>query len=266
MAKLDDIVSNKTLYPDDQVITLADGTTATLGSVRGGYLRTADYTRKTQDLSAAQRRLEEDKAANDAAIAQAREDLVKLAEKAQAQPNPQNLTSDQQIDKLLQEDPAARRLWDKAERAEKRAEAIETQMRQAQEHWQRQQQDNVRQYHERTIAQLQQKDPSLDRDALTRYALDNGIARLDKAYELMTEETRWSEREKTVRDEERRKAEHEIRQQQAVLPVRRSFVPPPADNADIGEFNSVQEGFEKAARAAENDPEIQALMWGQTGA
>lgn len=258
MPKLDDILMNKTQYPDDQTIQIADGSTVTLGELRGGYLRTADYTRKTQELSESRRRFDEERAANDAALAQAREDLTKLAERATQTAAQPELTDDQKIDQLLRSDPAARRLLQQVEAANQRAERIEKAWVEAQRRAEEQRQQQITAYHERTIEALTEKDPSLDRSALTNYALRNGIVNLEIAYRDMNREKVWAEREKAVRDEERKKAEDSLKLQQAVLPVRHAFTPP-----SLGQDEP--KTMDDAAEAAHRDPEIQAILWGQAG-
>lgn len=258
MPTLDDYLNDKQAYPDATTITLADGVETTLGQLRGGYLRDADYRRKTQALADERRRLDEEKAAHDSALTQAREDLAKAAERAARGTSAEDLDEDTQIERLLRKDPAARKLMEKIDKLSAAAEANEKRWQEAREAAQRNQAAQYQRFHEQTLAKLREKDPTLDRDALIDYARENGIARLDIAYRDMMRDKDIERAVKEAREEERAKAQEAAkRTTQPLIPTRR-VIPPSLGKDD-------PKTFEEAAEAAQNDPEIQAIIYGTAG-
>lgn len=247
MPGLSDILADKTKYSDDQKITLADGVETTLGELRGGFSRSDDYTRKTQQVAREREAFAREKAEFERAKADAEAQLAALAEKVVTrQPD----TTVDEIERHLQQDPVARKLVEKIDNVTKKAEEAAQRATKAEEALRNQQQNYIADQHRRVLATLKQRDPNLDETDLVRFAQENYIPRLDLAYRLYTEDTRIKSQVESAREEARKEAYERAKRDlaQPVIPQRR-VVHTTLDK-------DAPKTFDEAAEAATRDPEI----------
>lgn len=252
MPTLDDYLSNKQQYPDDQKISLADGVETTLGQLRGGFMKDSDYRKKTADVARERERFERDRSDWETARYDAEAKLTDLAKQLVSQ-RPE--ASRDEIEDALERDPVAKRLATQLEAVTKKLGALEQATVTNQNTAKMHEQAWLAEQHRRVLNQIKQHDPSLDTEELVRFAKDNMVPRLDHAYRLMTYERQIEASAKNARDaglkEGFDRAKTELNQ--PVLPSRRLFTP--AEDAP--------KTFEQAADRALQDPEILKIINGQ---
>lgn len=254
MPSLQDLLDDKKNFPDDRKITLADGIETTLGELRGGYMKDADYRQKTSRLAREREEFSTERARFEQDRQEAEAQLAKLVEQAVTRGAPVSQQQDE-WEAYAQRDPVARRLM--SELAEVKTKQSQWEQKQA-EYEQRLHQQQQALYidqHRRALAALKSKDPDLDEGNLVQYARDNAIPRLDLAYRLLTEEKRFkSEVDKAKENASKEgyeKAKRELAQ--PMLPSRRVAPSVP---------ETAPKSFDEAAEAALRDPEILATMEG----
>jgi len=251
MATLAEILEDKKTYPDDQKITIS-GVETTLGDLRSGYMKDADYRKKTTAIAEARRDLDRRQADFEAARLDAEAKLEAMAAKIiRRDPD----TTDTELQGRLEADPVAKRLMDmvtgltsKIETLNKEVETTKTTLAQGKR-------QALVDQHRRVLSLLRQHDPNLDEQALVQFAKDNFIPRLDIAYRVMTEETRTQAAVKTATEKAKKEGLEEGKKlgAQPIIPARKAAAKLPY-NAP----KTVDEAFE----AAQNDPEILAIMTG----
>lgn len=255
MANLNDILTNKSQYPDDQKIMLADGVEATLGELRGGFQRQADYSRKTQEVARDRRELEtaqqtflESKAEAEGQLAAMARDVIERAARA-GQP-----MSGQQALDLVEQDPVGKQLRQELRSQSTELAEVKQHLAELREEARKQVLAQYAWSHRRTLDRLKTSDPELDEGSLIEFAKQKRIPDLEDAYRLSTEEARWAKREATARSEERTKALDEAKRTllQPPIPQRRTIPPSP----------DAPKTLDEAADAAANDPEILAILQG----
>lgn len=253
MAKLDEIIANKKDYPDDQTISIG-GVEVTLGEIRGGYLKDADYRKKTTELSHQREEFYRDYAAKTAALAQAQKQLEALAQAA-ARQSPQSTTDE--IEEEIHRNPIAQRLVGKIQELEqvlvpmaKALVAMDAQMKNAAV-------AATAQYHQRVLADIVTKDPSVKPEELVEYARTNQIPNLYLAYRDMTRD-----RAIEAAKEEARKAALEegklLGKKEAmapIIPARHATPKPPTEKIL---------SLEEAAEAAKQDMDVMGPLLGMT--
>jgi hypothetical protein len=256
MPTLEEFINNKTSYPDDTKIALADGVETTLGQLRTGYMKDADYRRKTAEVAEQRRTLTEQQTTWEAARIEAENKLADVAKRLLSE---RPTASRDEMEDYLANDPVAQRLVSTIGTLEKRLESIE---KTTTENAQRQQ-EMTRTYladqHRRVLTALKTKDPELDEQELINFARENYIPRLDHAHRLMTYD-KGVEAEKKSAREEGRKAGYEkarLELMQPKLDARRVMAP-------VGDKDAPKT-FDDAATAALNDPEIQKILTGDAG-
>ena len=147
--------------PSETYIVKIDGeeSEVTLEELRDGYQRQADYTRKTQELSAERDRLRQAEA-----IASALESDPEGTLQALQRSFGIDISSPQELEEWEELDPTEQKLRE----LEKKIE---------------QQEQTQRQQHvEREVTNLQEKYGEFDAKELLRHAVKNGISNLDAAY------------------------------------------------------------------------------------
>lgn len=253
MANLNDILGDKGKYADDIKITLADGVEATLGELRGGFRREADYTQKTQQVAREREVFSREKADFERAKSEAEAHLAQLAEKLVIK-NPEAPADE--IERHLQTDPVARKLVERIDGFGKKAEEAVARAQRAEDALKNQQQSYIADQHRRVLATLKQTDPTLNEEDLVRYAQSNYIPRLDLAYRLFTEDSRTKKQLEDVREEARKEAYDRAKRElaQPVIPQRR-IVTTTLDK-------DAPKTFDEAAEAAARDPEIISTLMG----
>lgn len=253
MAKTwDEVLTDRTTYPDDMIMSLADGTEVPLSDLRAGYLKDADYRRKTSDL--ARQREEFEKTATDRAqaLADAEARLRQMAE--QLQTRQPNATKDE-VQEQLESNPIAKRLFDKIAALEQAMPNIAKAMTVLDQRQKDSQIAYLAEQHRRVIHHLKEQDPELDVEGLTKFAQERYIPRLDDAYHVMNREKLLEKARKEAKEEGQKLGYEKAKKDLAVpamLPGRR-HVTPAADAP-----KTLDEAFDRAAQ----DPEIMGLLTG----
>ena len=254
MPSLQDLLDDRKKYADDLKVTLADGVESTLGELRGGFMKEADYRQKTakvardrEELSAAQSKFEQDRQ-------EAEAQLASLVERAVTRDAPAN-QQQAELDAFLQRDPVARHLTQKLSTVEAKLAEQEKRAVANEQRLQQQQQAMLVDQHRRALAALKSRDPDLNEQELVQFAQENAIPRLDLAYRLHTEDKRWKTESDKIKEKAQtdgyEKAKRELAQPQ--LPHRRVAPAVPED---------APKSFDDAADRALRDPEILATMEG----
>lgn len=252
MPTLDEIIADKKTYPDEQSITLAEGTEVTLGQLRAGYMKDADYRRKTSDIARQREDFDRDRTSREQALQDAEAKLMQLAQ--QVVHREPDLTRDE-VAEYIERDPIAQRLMGKIAELEKTikplAEAvvgIDDRMKQSSMQYMAEQ-------HRRVLAWLKDKDPDLDADGLVKFAQENYIPRLDMAYKLYRYEDQVkSEREK-ARQEGEKKGREETKKElvSPMLPLRRTVATKP---------EGAPKTFDEAISRASKDMDVMGPLMG----
>lgn len=254
MPSLQDIIDDKKNFPDDRKITLADGIETTLGELRGGYMKDADYRQKTSRLA----REREEFAAERTRFEQDRQEaevqLSKLVEQAVTRGAPVD-QQQAEWDAFVQRDPMARRIMSEIGELKQAAKQWEQKQKEYEERLHQQQQALYVDQHRRALAAIKTKDPDLVEGDLVQFARENAIPRLDLAYRLFTEDKRMKSEIDKAREnaskEGYEKAKRELAQ--PMLPSRRVAPSVPED---------APRSFDEAADRALRDPDILATMEG----
>lgn len=244
MPSFDELIADKKTYPDDTKITMADGVEVTLKDLRGGFMKDADYRRKTADLSRQREEFERDRSEREHALQDAESRLQELAK--QVVGSHPHASRDEVAD-ILAQDPVAQRLLQRMEQHE----GVMKQMAEAITAMDGRFKQGAMEYmvnqHRRALANLKQKDPDLDEGELVRYAKERQIPRLDDAYRLMNHDRILeTERKKAAEEAEKRTTERVKREMAAPqIPVRRA----PALAPDAPK--TMDEALERATRDEE---------------
>jgi len=256
MPSLADILDDKKNFPDDRKITLADGIETTLGELRGGFMKEADYRQKTSKLAREREEFVGEKQRFEQDKTEAEAQLAKLVEQAVTRGAPRD-QQQAEWDAFVERDPLAKRLMTELQGVNTKMSALEEKTKVYEQRIAEQQQALLRDQHLRVLAALKSRDPDLNEQDLVNFCRENAIPRLDLGYRLFTEDKRMkSEIDKTkeaAAKEGYEKAKRELAQ--PALPHRR-VAPSVPENAP----KSMDEAFDAAAR----DPEILATMEGLT--
>lgn len=258
MPSLQEILDDRKGFPDDRKVTLADGAETTLGELRGGYMKDADYRQKTSQLARGREELQTAQAKFEQDRAEAEAQLAALVEKAVTRGAPAVQQQDE-WQAYLERDPVAKRLHARIESFEAKFAEQEKRAAEHEERLKAQQQALLVDQHRRALAAIKSRDADLDEQQLVNYARENAIPRLDLAYRLFTEDKRMKAEVDKVRETTSKEAYEKAKRdlaQPAQLPNRR-VAPSPPETAP----KSMDEAFDMAAR----DPEILATMEGLGG-
>ena len=245
MASLTELLENRTQYPDATKITLADGVETTFGDLRSGYMKDADYRKKTSEVAEQRRALNTERQSFMEARAEAQAQLEALAEKVvKRDPTIQKT----ELDEELESNPLAKKLMERIAKAEERAADADKKAAQIEAGLRQREEAAMVEAHRQVARALKEKDPDLDEEKLFDYAKTHYIPRLDLAYELMTKSTR----EAKIAEEAKQKGIEEGRRiaAQPRIPERRTVSAPSDANAP--------QSFDEAMDAALQDPEILA--------
>lgn len=220
MPTFDELIADKKTYPDETKVTLADGVEVTLGQIRGGYMKDADYRRKTADLARQREEYERDRAERELALQDAEARLQELA-KQLVGTYPEK-TRDEIAD-IMSQDPVAQRLVSRIEQLEGAFQPLAEAILRLDAQLKNDAMASMVNQHRRALAYLKQHDPDLDEAELIRFAKARQIPRLDDAYRLMNHDNLLAaERKKAAEEAEKRayeKAKRELATPQ--IPVRR---------------------------------------------
>lgn len=251
MAKLDEVVADKSTYPDEMKISLAEGVEVTLGEVRAGYLKDADYRKKTQGLARDREKLQQERAERESAYMEAEERLMELA-RGVVQQNPGATPTE--VKEELQLHPEARKLMTRIDELGKTVETLQSTLKQRDEASVNAYKANLVRQHQTALAQLKKDDPELDEQELIEFARSNAIPRLDVAYRAM----KWPDALAKAKQDGAKEGYDKAKKESPILPVRRTT---PVRSKD----DKKPKTFTEAADAAIADPEIQKIMAGEGG-
>lgn len=252
MATLQELLSDRTKYPDDTKITLADGVETTIGEVRKGYLMESDYRKKTSQVAEAKRNLDYERQQFDAARADAEAKLQAMADRLVRQHPDQ---SQSELEASLAADPVAKALAEQVKALNVQVQQLKQATGTIAQNIDASRQNEMVSQHRRVLSELRRSDPELDETELVSYARSNYVPRLDLAYRLLTEE----KRTKKLLEEATRKAKEEgimEGKRQAIaptIPQRARFLAPELDK-------EAPKSFDEAADRAAQDPEILTLL------
>lgn len=220
MPTFDELIADKKTYPDDTKVTMADGVEVTLAHLRGGFMKDADYRRKTADLARHREEFDRDRTEREHALQDAETRLQELAKQVVgAHPKADR----DEVADILAQDPVAQRLVTRIEQLEGAfkplAEAIVNMDRRFKEDTM----SNLVNQHRRALAYLKQQDPELNEEELINFAKTRQIPRLDDAHRLMNhDKTLAAERKKATDEADKKGYERAKRELSAPqIPVRR---------------------------------------------
>lgn len=254
MPTLQEILDNRKDFPDDRKITLADGVETTLGELRGGYMKDADYRQKTSRLARDREELLSERQRFEQDRQEAEAQLAKLVEQAVTRGAPRD-QQQAEWEAFVERDPFAKRLMAEVSETKAKLQEFEKKTQTYEQQLQAQQQAMLVDQHRRALAALKSRDPDLDETQLVNFARENAIPRLDLAYRLLTEDKRIKDEVTKAKEaaakESYEKAKRELAQ--PMLPHRR-VAPSVPENAP--------KDFDEAADRALRDPEILAHMEG----
>lgn len=254
MPSFEELLNDKTTYPDDRKVQLAEGIEVTVGDLRGGHLRRDDYSRKTatlarerQELETAKGQLQADREEAERALAEMAKDVVAKTRAAGQEPGKAD------IEEELERSPIARKLMETVQTLTKRLDENDQRAKKQEEALVAHETTWYADKHRQVLGFLKSRDKDLNEEELIEYAKQHRIPFLDVAYKAYRSEHLVEEARKTGR-EEGDKAGYERGKKEAVspsLPIRRTPTPLPAD---------APKTFEEAADAALKDPEIQESL------
>ena len=253
MPTLHEYLENRTAYPDSTTITLADGVETTLGDMRSGYMKDADYRKKTSDLADKRRAFDTERQEWEVARLDAEARLTELA-KTLMTANPGMTRKD--AEEELEDDPRAKKLNQKIAQLESKLGQYDDLIARHEQRLRGAEETYVADQHRRVIADLKSRDADLDVEELITYAKSHYIGRLDDAYKAMRHDTLVERAVKdateTARKEAYEKAKLEL--MQPVISPRRVVTSQLAENAP--------KSLDEAAEAAMQDPEILKIIAG----
>lgn len=219
MPTFDQLIEDKKSYPDDTKITMADGVEVTLGQLRGGFMKDADYRRKTSDLARQREEFERDRVEREHALQDAEARLQELAKQVVgAHPG---ATRDEVAD-ILAQDPVAQRLIQRIEQQDGVLKQLVEAVVSMDKRFKEGAMEYMANQHRRVLAHLKQQDPDLDEAELVRFAKERGIPRLDTAYREMNHDKILETERKKAAEEAEKKGYERAKRELATptIPVR----------------------------------------------
>lgn len=268
MPTLAEILDDPKGYPNDRKITL-EGVDTTLGELRGGYLKDADYRQKTTALARERDSFSREKADFEQARTDAEAQLARLAEAALQKATPTGTApTPDDVEQYLQKDPVAARLVARIEKLNTRLDEVAKKDTEREAQVRAQQEAYVADLHHRAMQTIAQRDPYFadpaKREEFTKWAVAQGIPRVDWAYShyLVTQgllDARVKEAEGKAKETASKEAYDKARKELAspVIPARRVIQTTLAEGAP--------KTFDEAQDAAMRDPEILSLLEGYSG-
>ena len=228
MPSLTDVLRNREAYPDDQSITLSDGSTVKLKELRDELMPKADMTRITQQWGDRERSLQQAVEGYQAQLAQA----------LQEQQNKGAMPTGNLSYEDLQKDPVLRHL----------TERLDTALNRLQMH----EQGYLRDRYTQQLQTLKFTDEA-DKRKFLDFAVGNKMTDLDQAHRLYTRDR---DLENAVKEAEQRGIERGRKEARTVVPMgsRRAVAPdaPPPKTLD------------EALARAESDPEMWSTLRGES--
>lgn len=226
MPKLEDVIADKKTYPDETKITLAEGTEVTLGELRGGFMKDADYRQKTSTLARQREEFDQDYARRKAELADAEERLQELAKQVvQAKPE---ITRDE-VAEVLERDPVARRLVGRIQQLEEALKPLASAVLGIDQRMKQGQLEYVAEQHRRALAWLKEQDPDLDENALVEFARKEYIPNLVHAHKVFKYEESLKKAREDAKAEGHKEGYDKAKKEVSapVIPLRRPVVVSP---------------------------------------
>lgn len=233
----DEVLTDRTQYPDDTKVTLANGKETTVGEMRNKLGLKSEFHAHTTKIADEKRQLESKYQQDMQAAAQAIQQAQQASTRATGTPdNFEAYLSDQTFGPMA-----------------KRIQALDAQMAKIgaiEQRMQQHEQAFLTDKYSQVLTKLKQADPNLNQQELAQFAQAKGIYNLDDAYSLYTEKSRM---EKAVKDAEAKGYER-AKKEPPVPPMPRGGVAkPPADAP-----KNLNEAFEKLKQ----DPQLTQLFHG----
>ena len=264
MPTWEDALADKTTYPDDRKVTLADGVETTFADLREGTMFERDYRQKTSTLARQRDEFQKERTEFDVQKTSAEAQLKDLAEKLIVQRRPQTVD---EVEALIANDPVASRLQrDIAElraakdESVKRAEQFEAALKTRDE-------NAMIQEHRMQMARLQQVDPDLVDPAkqaeLVQWCRDNNTPRLDVGWQAWSEQRRWAKALKEAKDETAKESYERAKkdlQQPLLRPQRHTPAPLPTELEKLDRTGP--DLLKRSFDLVDQDPEILASLEG----
>ncbi len=264
MPTWEDALADKTTYPDDRKVTLADGVETTFADLRKGTMFERDYRQKTSAHARQREEFQREKTEFEGQKTAAEIQLKDLAEKLILQRQP---TTVDEVEDLIRRDPVASRLQrDIAEKSAKmdellkRADQFEAGLRARDE-------AAMIQEHRSQLARLQQMDPDLVDPAkqteFVEWAKLNNTPRLDIAWQAWSEQKRWQKGLAKAKEDATKEAYDRAKKElmQPVLRPQRHTPGPLPTGLETLDRND-PDLFQKSMDLAMADPDVLATLEG----
>jgi hypothetical protein len=244
--KLDDIINDTKTYPDETTIRLADGVETTLKDLRAGYLKDADYRRKTADVARQRTELDQARLRHTQEVQEAEARLQQLAGQIIQQQGP-NAQPDEVIE-AIRSNPVARRLAEEVDQLKALVAPLARSVLEIDNRFKNNQLQALTNQHRVVLHAIKQQDPGLNEQELIQFAKDNYVPRLDLAYKLMTYEKAVEGKVAEAREKASKEGYERGRREAAapVIPLRTTPQPAPGAPATLDE----------AVNKALADPEV----------
>lgn len=255
MATWDEIVSDRTTFPDTTQIKLADGTEVPLGQIRSGYMKDADYRQKTSSLARQKEEMDRAWTERITALQEGEAHLVNLAKEVMRQ-NP-GMTRQEAVEEVNL-DPAVKQLKGELAELKKVMGPMANALTELDKRWKDSQRAFVVSQHKQKLDEIVAKDPDVNPVELAEWARDNMTPRLDVAYvaknhDRLVQKAVAEAREKALTEGyERGKVE--------------ALMPPalPIHGADVKASDTpAPKNMNDAVNQASRDPEILAILAGR---
>lgn len=255
--KWEDVIADKTTYPDETVIKLADGSEARLGDIRPGYMKDADYRQKTSLLARQREEFEGQAVQRMQALQEGEAQLRAIATELIRQ-NP-GMTRAEVVEELSS-DPEVKKL--KTDIAELKSVIaplanyitdFDARSRQARHQY-------VVNEHRKALQDLKAKNPDLNEAELVQYAKDKMVPNLYEAHKLMTYNSTVEAKVKAAKEEAYQAAYEKGKSEALAAPVL------PMRTVNMQHPEGAPKNMREAMTRALQDPEVMGpLTTGRVG-
>lgn len=264
MPKVDfkELLTDRTKYPDDMEIALADGNTISVKEWRDGAMPKADFTKATEGWS---RKEQEYRGSLDAAnenLRRAVEERQQFEARINAQPTPTVPARPGEFtEEELMADPVVGRAYRKVKEAEDRLKAHEDRLKVTEERLTGHEKTFMRTQFTKTIADLKSRDPDLNENEFLSYTqkfpvvdTETGTVDLGRTYREYRHDHLLTAAEKAAEERGVEKGREAARVPKVPFGGRRGSTRPEGLPAHLGELD-----MEKVAA----DPDIQRALQGE---
>ena len=252
MPTLEEYIKDTTSFPNDTSVKLADGVETTLGKLREGFMKDADYRSKTTKLANDKRSFDTERQEWEAARLEAEAKLNALAQQL-LQKHPD--ATREEAEEMVETDPRIKRLTAKLDELNKKSEDYTTKLKELEDRNRLYEETYIADQHRRVLAHLKSLDKDLDTAELVEYARAHLIGRLDDAYKAFKFDKAVEESAKKAEEAGVKKGYEKAKAElmQPVIRPHRVIQSNPEAPADM----------EAARDAALQDPDIIRTMMGE---